>query len=94
MSCDEDGNPICGGGGNSLLTDDDAAARSLFNASCPYTPSPTEESHLHVFAGDRDIQAEEQFGPGTELVYRCADIGRFGTAGGRKKYREKNCNSE
>ena len=30
-----------------------------------------------MFSGDRDVVTEEQFAPGSELVYRCADIGEY-----------------
>lgn len=77
LGCDENGNPLL----EDEITDVDF---NPFNASCPYVKSPGD--NIVAFHGDREITAEgflggietqykEYFEPGTELVYRCNDIG-------------------
>ncbi len=64
-----------------------------FNSSCPFPKEKSAlESNIVAFHGDRRLNqaAEgqtEHFEPGTELVYRCVDIGKG--RGERKGGRER-----
>ena len=84
LGCDEHGHP---------LLDDETSGVDYnpFNASCPYVNNP--EDNIVAFHGDREIKAsddkpegyvdgvtipyKEYFEPGSELVFRCNDIGNF-----------------
>ena len=75
LGCDENGHP---------LLDDEASGVDFnpFNASCPYVNNP--ENNIAAFHGDREVKGDnggsnilykESFEPGSELVFRCNDIG-------------------
>ena len=84
LGCDENGHPIL---------DDETAGVDYnpFNASCPYVNNP--ENNIVAFHGDREIKGsddqlegyvegvtipyKEYFEPGSELIFRCKDIGNL-----------------
>ena len=56
---------------------DPLTARGTFNASCSYS-GPSPDSNVVGFFEESEIQVdmEERYEPGAELVYRCMDIGQ------------------
>ena len=67
LSCDSNGNPL------------PPESEGVFNGSCVYTPPRSTVSNTVAFVGDRELYEgeKEAFGPGTELVYRCTDVGGY-----------------
>lgn len=55
----------------------------LVNKSCSFFP-PTA-SNILAFYGDTVLDSPMEFDPGTELTYRCSDIGKYQLVGSSKR---------
>ena len=53
-------------------------ARGTFNASCSYAGPPPDANVVAFYEEMEAIRDEEErYEPGSELVFRCVDIGKF-----------------
>ncbi|KAI1289812.1 Protein lev-9 [Halotydeus destructor] len=61
--------------------DEDIDLEQLAVRTCLYIPESSKGENVLAFQGDRLLTDYEEFAPGTDLRFRCADIGKFAMTG-------------
>lgn len=61
--------------------EEDIDLEELANRTCIYAPETTKGENVLAFHGDTLLEDYEEYAPGTELTFRCNDIGKYSMTG-------------